>query len=311
MLRLEILRNVNDAEFAAVHELLVAAERADGHRALSDHLWLDLRQGGRAGFAAVVGTEAGHDHPVAYSQVSRGNDSWSIDVVVHPHHRYDMAAIGPEMMSATLDIVRQEGGGHVHWWVFEPTSIHFDLAERMGLQPGRELMQMRRSLPLPDAIAHSVTPFHTRSFVPGVDEDAWLRVNNAAFASHAEQGGWNADILKSRMMEPWFNPEGFRIHDVDGNMAGFCWTKMHDSGTHLMGEIYVIAVDPTFVGHGFGSLLTIAGLESLAAHGATEAMLYVDCNNTVAVAMYEKLGFTPRYRERAFVGDIHEKTKAS
>ena len=54
MLRLEILRNVNDAEFAAVHELLVAAERADGHRALSDHLWLDLRQGGRAGFAAVV-----------------------------------------------------------------------------------------------------------------------------------------------------------------------------------------------------------------------------------------------------------------
>ena len=225
MLRLEILRNVNDAEFAAVHELLVAAERADGHRALSDHLWLDLRQGGRAGFAAVVGTEAGHDHHVAYSQVSRGNDSWSIDVVVHPHHRYDMAAIGPEMMSATLDIVRQEGGGHVHWWVFEPTSIHFDLAERMGLQPGRELMQMRRSLPLPDAIAHSVTPFHTRSFVPGVDEDAWLRVNNAAFASHAEQGGWNADILKSRMMEPWFNPEGFRIHDVDGSMAGFAGQK--------------------------------------------------------------------------------------
>ena len=87
MLRLEILRNVNDAEFAAVHELLGAAERADGHRALSDHLWLDLRQGGRAGFAAVVATEAGHDHAVAYSQVSRGNDSWSIDVVVHPHHR--------------------------------------------------------------------------------------------------------------------------------------------------------------------------------------------------------------------------------
>jgi mycothiol synthase len=147
--------------------------------------------------------------------------------------------------------------------------------------------------------------------VSGVDEDAWLRVNNAAFASHAEQGGWNADILKSRMMETWFNPEGFRIHDEDGQMAGFCWTKMHDSGTHLMGEIYVIAVDPTFIGHGFGSLLTVAGLESLAAHGATEAMLYVDCNNTAAVAMYEKLGFTPRYRERAFVGDIHEKTKAS
>jgi ribosomal protein S18 acetylase RimI-like enzyme len=34
-------------------------------------------------------------------------------------------------------------------------------------------------------------------------------------------------------------------------------------------------------------------------------MLYVDTRNEAAVAMYRKLGFTPTYRERAFVGDIH------
>jgi ribosomal protein S18 acetylase RimI-like enzyme len=34
-------------------------------------------------------------------------------------------------------------------------------------------------------------------------------------------------------------------------------------------------------------------------------MLYVDRDNGAAVSMYEKLGFSTRHRERAFVGDIH------
>ncbi|MBU3704501.1 MAG: mycothiol synthase [Ilumatobacteraceae bacterium] len=302
VLRLEIRRNIDAQGFEVVNGLLEAAERADGQRALSDHLWLDLRQGGRLGFAAIIGWEDDHDHPVAYAQVSRGNDSWSIDLVVHPHHRYDMAAIGPDMLDATLDIVRSEGGGHVHWWVFEPSSIYFELAEKIGLHPGRELYQMRRPLPLEAELASRAEPGFTRGFDFERDATAWLDVNNRAFAKHAEQGDWDIDTLTARTREPWFNAEGFRIAESDGRITGFCWTKMHPDA---VGEIYVIAANPDVAGHGLGTRLTVAGLNWLAAHGATTAMLYVDTSNDSAVNMYRKLGFTPAHRERAFVGDIH------
>ena len=301
VLRLEIRRNIDAQGFEVVNGLLEAAERADGQRALSDHLWLDLRQGGRKGFAALIGWEDDHDHLVAYAQVSRGNDSWSVDLVVHPHHRYDMAMIGPTMLDAALDIVRSEGGGHVHWWVFEPSAIYFELAEKIGLHPGRELFQMRRPIPLEPEHLSRIEPGFTRAFSFPADANAWLDVNNRAFATHAEQGNWDVDTLAARTREPWFDAEGFRIHEEDGRIAGFCWTKMHPGG---VGEIYVIAAHPDFGGRGLGSKLTIAGLDWLAKHGATTGMLYVDTINETAVSMYKKLGFTPAHRERAFVGDV-------
>jgi mycothiol synthase len=206
------------------------------------------------------------------------------------------------MLDAALDVVRSEGGGHVHWWVFEPSSIYFELAEKAGMNPGRELFQMRRTLPLEEELSSRIEPGFTRSFVHPGDAAAWLEVNNRAFASHAEQGDWDLDTLAARTREPWFDADGFRIAEVEGRIAGFCWTKMHPGA---VGEIYVIAAHPDFAGRGLGSKLTIAGLVWLADHGATTGMLYVDTRNDAAVAMYRKLGFAPAYRERAFVGDIH------
>src|SRR5438093_684186 len=57
-------------DIAAVSALLDVAESVDGHRPLGEHQWLDLVQGGRKGFAGLVAWEPGHDHPVAYAQVT-------------------------------------------------------------------------------------------------------------------------------------------------------------------------------------------------------------------------------------------------
>lgn len=306
MRALDVRREMDSAGIDEVSALLTAAWHADGSRPLSDHLWLDLREGGRKGFAGVLMRDDRHAHLVAYCQISRGNSSWSLDLVVHPHHRYDSHEIAPPLIRAALQVVSAEGGGRVHWWVFEPTNLHASLARDAGFEPGRRLIQMRVPLPLRvDAL-----PLDTVPFRPGIDEDEWLAVNNAAFAQHPEQGGWDRDVLESREREPWFDPSGLLVHRDGDRMIGFCWTKMHgpngalDDDGRPMGEIYVIAVDPTAGGAGLGTRLVEAGLAHLASRGVVTGMLYVDEDNARAVAMYERLGFVAHHTEVAFVGDV-------
>ncbi len=308
--RLEILRDMRDDDIAEVTSLLDAAARADGRRPLSDHLYLDLVSGGDDGFAGLVAWEPGHEHPVAYAQVSTGNDTHVFELVIHPHHRYDMATIGPELMDAALDVVRSEGGGLVNWWVYEPTSAHEALADAAGMTPDRRLYQMRRSLP-----TERHATIETRAFAPGADDEVWLSVNNRAFANHAEQGGWTLETFRRRQQEAWFDPEGFRMYEQGGRVAGFCWTKVHRAGDGLtdpdhrgdLGEIYVIAVDPDFGGQGLGSEMTLAGLDHLASLGIETALLYVDAANDAAVAMYRRLGFELHSTNAAFVTEVEDR----
>jgi mycothiol synthase len=262
-------------------------------------MWLDLRQGGRPGFAGLLGVQDDHDHLVAYCQVSRGNESWSLDLVVHPHHRYEMTTIGPQMLRAAINIIQAEGGGHVHWWVFEPTPTYTNLAADIGLSPGRTLLQLRVQLPLKQS-----TDIETCAFRVGKDEAQWLEVNNRAFADHPEQGHWSTETLASRFATRWFNPDGLLLHHEHDQLAGFCWTKLHTDTTPHLGEIYVVAVDPAFARRGLGRALTIAGLQHLSAEGAPVGMLYVAADNIVALSLYRSLGFTTHHTQRAFVGDV-------
>jgi mycothiol synthase len=292
------------AEIAVAKELIADAERADGPRPMSDHLWLDLAEGGRPGFAGLLAMEQGHEHPVAYCQVSKGSSSWAIELVVHPHHRYDMTIIGPEMLHAATKVIAEEGGGRTHWWVFEPTAIQYDIATSAGFKPGRRLLQLRCHLPLSDAIINSARHVETRDFVPGKDDVEWLALNNAAFSTHPEQGGWDQSVLNSRMKQAWFDPTGFRILETDHKMTGFCWTKIHHDTDPVMGEIYVIGINPTTAGTGLGTALTIAGLQSIASRGVDVGMLYVDADNHAAMKMYRNLGFEVHRTDVAFVGDF-------
>jgi mycothiol synthase len=191
----------------------------------------------------------------------------------------------------------------VVWWLDDPSDHDQHVADRLGLVVWRELFEMRRSLPHPERA--TVT---TRDFRPGLDDEAWLQVNNRAFADHGEQGGWTLETLRLRLAEPWFDPAGFRILDDEGDsgaIAAFCWTKLHAVETPTVGEIYVIAVDPSAHGRGLGKQLTLAGLDSIADRGAGIANLYVDAGNTAAVGLYERLGFTIHRRRVAFAPPEH------
>ena len=302
--RLEVKRQMGRADIAAVSELLEVAAEVDGHPPLDEHQWLDLVHGGRHDFAGLVAWEPGHGHPVGYAQITREESgthqpTWALECVVDPHHRRPDLGIARTLLDAAVGLVAEAGGGHVHMWVPKPTDASDGLAASIGLRRGRELCQLRRPLPIDEKSTVDVRPF-----VPGQDEAAWLEVNNRAFHWHPEQGGWDLETLLNREAQPWFDPSGFLLHERDGKLAAFCWTKVHTHHDPPLGEVYVVAVDPGFRGLGLGRAMVLAGLEHLARAGLTTAMLYVDSDNAGARRLYEELGFAVDHVDRAYVGDV-------
>jgi len=149
-----------------------------------------------------------------------------------------------------------------------------------------------------------VTPnYLIRGFLPGLDDMAFLELNNKVFTDHPDQGGWSIENLRVRVNEEWFDEKGFFICEDKGKLIGFCWTKIHGARTHFhdvnqtnhgheaIGEIYVLAVDPAYRGKGIGKDLTIIGLNYLKYQGLSNAILYVRVENTQALDLYKSLGF--------------------
>jgi mycothiol synthase len=280
----------------AVLALVDDATTVRGRRPLSDEHWLALAAGPGDGVAAIAARVDGD--VVGFAQVVRGNEAHSIEVVVAPDAAEDPRTA---LLAAALGAVRADGGGEAHYWQSSPRPEDDAVARSAGLVPTRRLLQMRRDLPTGLSV-----DVPTRAFRPGLDDAAWLAVNNRAFAAHPEQGAWTPDALARRQAEPWFDPDGFRLHERDGRLAAFCWTKLHPAtgDDPPMGEIYVVAVDPDFQGLGLGRQLTLAGLESIAERGVGVGMLYVDESNTGAVALYDALGFTVHHTDVAYTTTI-------
>lgn len=227
----------------------------------------------------------------SYGQLGQVRDDWSFEYAA----AHDEA--GNALVSAAQADAAHRGGGNFLLWASHPTASTDRVAANAGLTPSRNIHVVRVDLPRPAPVV-----IETRSFVPGQDDAEWLAVNNRAFADHPEQSGWTQADLEQHLAAPWFNPDDFRIHERDGRVAGFCWTKRHPEMTPEAGEIYVIATDPDFAGHGLGEQLVLAGLATLAAYDIVDGFLYVDGTNSRARALYGRMGFTEWWIDRNYAG---------
>lgn len=222
------------------------------------------------------------------------------ELVVAPDARRQGA--GRSLIRAALD----RTGGRIRFWAHGTLPAAEAAAASLGLGPVRRLLQMRRPLlDVPDVdVADGV---HLRTYSGPADDAEILRVNNAAFSWHPEQGGWTETEIAERRGEPWFDPEGlFLAFDETGErLLGFHWTKLHADKPGI-GEVYVVGVDPAAQGMGLGRTLTAVGMTWLAQQLADAAeptvMLYVESDNTAAVRTYERLGFTVYSTDTAYAG---------
>ena len=84
---------------------------------------------------------------------------------------------------------------------------------------------------------------------------AWLEVNNRAFATHPEQGGWTIEELLEREREPLVRSG--RLSCCTRSAVGWPAPAGRRSTVDEdppLGEIYAISVDPDFPGPRLGPI---------------------------------------------------------
>jgi mycothiol synthase len=249
--RLEVLNLINRTEFLLGREALDETRRRIVVHGWRGEHWFKLDEGHIAQYALIQG-----DDPATLEMCGGGFDE--------------------DLLAETLAVHPV-----VDWWTRDSDGSLNNVV--------RTLQLLHLNLPAPDvAVPEDAT---LRTFVAGFDESAWLEQNNAAFAHHPEQGAWRLEDLEARIHEPWFDPSGFLILDIEGRIAASCWTKVHELHPDRFGEIYVISVDPRFQGRGLGRVMLSQGLASLRHRGVQRAVLFVDADNESAQHLYRSFGF--------------------
>jgi len=290
------LEHLSESEQEGVLALIAQATNHDGIPPIAEHIVLHLRHGGDKDDRHLVLTEGDEIVGYAHIDLTDAVAGSSAELVVSPSHR------GKGYGRALLDEISRITSPRL--WSHGDLENARKLATERGFQRVRTVIQMRRSLEIPLPTAQvSQSEIEIRSFLPDLDDSAWLELNNLAFINHPEQGNWSLDDLHNRMKENWFDPSGFLLVTRGAELLAFCWTKIHGAHTHShgekeehghdpIGEIYAMGVDPAHAGEGLGRAITIAGLSYLRFQGLNSAMLYVDAENETAIHLYKNLGFT-------------------
>ncbi|GAA2421748.1 mycothiol synthase [Mycolicibacterium llatzerense] len=276
---------------AAIRALVAAATAADGVAPVGDQVLRELPLDRTRHLLA-------HDSGELVGYLNLAPDMAEAVVAVPARRR----GIGSDLIRTGL----AASGPDTRIWAHGNLDAARATASALGLTAVRELWQMRRSLsalpPLSDAPGVRLTTY------PGPEVDTeLLRVNNAAFHWHPEQGGWTQADVDERRGESWFDPAGlflaYDAADLAGErLLGFHWTKIHPGSG--LGEVYVVGVGPDAQGRGLGALLTLAGLHYLADRLGTDGtvLLYVEADNTAAVKTYQRLGFELYSADVAYAG---------
>jgi len=220
-------------------------------------------------------------------EIEQQTDTWLLELKILESNEERSR----RMLEAAAHTVSISGGGNIEYWIENASEKDDAIPVSAGYSPFRDLKILSRSIP---AIPAEI---ETRGFTESDCEEI-IRINNSAFDWHPEQSGMTAKRLKEIQSEAWYIDEDFRIMEINNDLKGFCWMKVHGSSCNCCpksklskGEIFVIAVDPSYQGQGLGRQLALSGMEWLSQKKIREVFLYVESDNFPALKTYKSLGY--------------------
>ena len=304
MHHVEIVSQLETQHLERLPRLLDAATRADGHEPLGEHKFLRLQRGDDLAMAILAfedGELAGYAHTVTYGDEDERRAS--CELVVDPALR--RRGVGRMLLSHAIMTAHSKGARQLDLWAYNDTAASQQMAAQFGFAPARRLFHLHRHMrsapPAPRLPGATLRPVR-----PGVDDEAWLELNNRIFAGHRENGRWTLDDLRARMEQPWFRPDDVLMLEVDGALAGFCWLKVEERAADgRVGEIYIIGTAPEYQGRGFGRFLLARALGRLREREAAVAAIYVDQSNEAAVELYTSSGFHYHHVDVCYSRALH------
>jgi mycothiol synthase len=287
------------AEGSWLAALIAEARSTDGQPPFSDGALLEYRQGERElvaigeDAAALVkssstdpSTSSGNGETRSANGESSSGNGVTGNGIAEAEFVVSPATRGNGLGTQLLERLLAASPTGLLVWAHGDHPAARALAASHGLEPTRTLLHLAAELP-PVDVAPELDARIER-FVTGRDEQEWVDLNALIFVDHEEQGSVSVADVRELETESWFTDENFLLlRDDAGVMIGFCWLKVEGE----RGEFYVVGIHPEPRGEGLGGLLFAAGLDRLRQLGIRFSHLYVEGDNTAALALYRSRGF--------------------
>lgn len=254
--------------------------------------------------------EDGDGRMVAFAQLFSAEETVDNDgflwFKIHPQAR------GGELEGQVLawadELLRARGRSKLRVTARDIEPERVAVLERLGFEPVRFFLRMRRPLAEPIATAE-LPPGYTLRQGPH-DPQAWVDMYNESFVDHFNHHEHDADWVRHYQQEADYRPDlDLAAVAPDGTLAGFAWCSIHTQENARTGRRDGwIGLLGTRRGHrriGLGRALLLAGLERIRAAGMETAWLGVDAESpTGATRLYESVGFEVAYSRSLHSRDV-------
>jgi mycothiol synthase len=215
-----------------------------------------------------------------------------LDFAVSPS--YETKTLLPELLKPGLARAREVGAALAHAGVPFLQTEPAEVLTTMGFKLVRRFCDLQLNISDVDLGGADRMDWEYRYFGDN-DIQALSDIQNRCFDG---QWGYNPNTVDDTAWQLKVRnncPQDVILALDKGNVIGYCWAEsecgLEPSTGRPRGRIYMLGVDSRYRGRGLGKKLLRMGLLHLKKQGSELIEITVDTQNTVAIALYESLGF--------------------